>query len=205
MQPLLADTSPSRVLPAGDSIKTATGYSFPSGHTMMAASQYGGVAVGCWKKLRWISVLCMIFIALTGFSRNYLGVHTPQDVIVGLAVSILVMWGVAVLFRYLSAHPEKENIFLALGIVIGVATMIFISVKPYPMDYVDGTLLVDPQKMIRDDYTNNTVQSRFLFSCHNVVAAFSASKAVISAFPLDDNIAAELLYFMGAGIAVPAV
>ena len=34
-----------RVVPYGDSIKTATGYSFPSGHTMNAASVYGGGAV----------------------------------------------------------------------------------------------------------------------------------------------------------------
>ena len=32
----------SRVLPAGDAIVTATGYSFPSGHTMTAAPQSRG-------------------------------------------------------------------------------------------------------------------------------------------------------------------
>ena len=34
-----------RILPYGDSMKTATGYSFPSGHTMNAASVYGGPAL----------------------------------------------------------------------------------------------------------------------------------------------------------------
>ena len=34
-----------RVVPYGDSIKTATGYSFPSGHTMNAATVFGGGAV----------------------------------------------------------------------------------------------------------------------------------------------------------------
>ena len=35
----------SRILPAGDAISTATGYSFPSGHTTMATSIYGSMAV----------------------------------------------------------------------------------------------------------------------------------------------------------------
>ena len=39
-----------RILPAGDAITTATGYSFPSGHTMTATPIYGGLAIGAWKK-----------------------------------------------------------------------------------------------------------------------------------------------------------
>ena len=34
-----------RIVPYGDSITTATGYSFPSGHTMNAETVYGGAAV----------------------------------------------------------------------------------------------------------------------------------------------------------------
>ena len=41
-----------RVLPAGDAITTATGYSFPSGHTATATPIYGGLAVSAWKKMR---------------------------------------------------------------------------------------------------------------------------------------------------------
>ena len=33
------------IVPYGNSMETATGYSFPSGHTMNAATVYGGVAV----------------------------------------------------------------------------------------------------------------------------------------------------------------
>ena len=63
----------SRVLPAGDAITTATGYSFPSGHTTSSTSIYGALAVSAWKKMRWVSILCIIFALLTCFSRNYLG------------------------------------------------------------------------------------------------------------------------------------
>ncbi len=142
----------SRILPAGDAITTATGYSFPSGHTMTATPIYGALAVCTRKKMRWISVLCIICLVLTAFSRNYLGVHTPQDVLVGLALGILTLWGLAVLFRYLAAHPEKENIFLIGGIVFGIAALLYISLKSYPMDMADGQILVDPEKMKKDGF-----------------------------------------------------
>jgi membrane-associated phospholipid phosphatase len=141
-----------RVMPAGDAITTATGYSFPSGHTMTAVPIYGGLAVSTWKKMRWASVLCLICLALTAFSRNYLGVHTPQDVLVGILTGSLVLWGMYILFRWLDQHPEKENWFLLGGVVFCIGALIYFSVKEYPMDYVDGKLLVDPQKMMNDGY-----------------------------------------------------
>ncbi len=142
----------SRVLPAGDAITTATGYSFPSGHTMTATPIYGGLAISTWKKMRWVSVLCLICLFLTAFSRNYLGVHTPQDVLVGLITGGLVLWGMSALFRFLEKNPEKENWFLAGGIVVGIAALVYFSLKAYPTDYVDGKLLVDPAKMMKDGF-----------------------------------------------------
>ena len=141
-----------RVLPAGDAISTATGYSFPSGHTTTATPIYGALAVSAWKKMRWVSIVCIVFALLICFSRNYLGVHTPQDVLIGMTESVLILWAFFKLFAYLKEHPEKENIFLAIGIVFGIAATVYISVKSYPMDYVDGKLLVDPQKMMKDGY-----------------------------------------------------
>lgn len=142
----------SRVLPAGDAITTATGYSFPSGHTMTATPIYGGLAVSAWKKLRWISVLCIICLVLTAFSRNYLGVHTPQDVLVGLAIGTAVLFGMSALFKFLTAHPEKENLILGIGAAFCIAALVYITLKPYPMDYVNDKLLVDPERMKKDGY-----------------------------------------------------
>ena len=78
--------------------------------------------------------------------------HTPQDVLVGLAAGALVLWGMALIFRFLDKHPEKENWFLAGGILLGIAALVYFSLKLYPMDYVDGKLLVDPQKMMKDGF-----------------------------------------------------
>ncbi len=142
----------SRVMPAGDAIDTATGYSFPSGHTATATPIYGGLAISAWKKMRWVSVCCIIMIVLTGFSRNYLGVHTPQDVLVALTIGGCTLFAMDRLFRYLEKKPEKENYFLAAGVILGFSAIIFVVHKPYPMDYVDGKLLVDPQRMMKDGF-----------------------------------------------------
>ena len=141
-----------RVLPAGDAITTATGYSFPSGHTVTAGPIYGGLAVSSWKWKKWVSAILVFLVLLTGFSRNYLGVHTPQDVIVGLLETVLWLFVAAKLFSYIEKHREKENLFLILSFIIGWIGIVYITFKRYPMDYVNGKLLVDPQKMMNDGY-----------------------------------------------------
>ena len=69
----------------------ATGYSFPSGHTQSATSIFATLAVW-WHKELWTIVAFVGAIALTAFSRMYLGVHTPLDVIVSLAMGLLSAW-----------------------------------------------------------------------------------------------------------------
>jgi len=143
-----------RILPAGDAIHTATGYSFPSGHTTTATPIYGGMAIGFWdnKKTKWLAVICVLAILVTGFSRNYLGVHTPQDVIVGLLLGSGVLWLTWKLFAYVEKHPEQETKLLIGGMIFAIAALFYITFKPYPTDYVDGKLLVDPQRMMNDGY-----------------------------------------------------
>ena len=151
-RPWIRDSS---VLPAGDSIRTATGYSFPSGHTSTAGPLAGGMAVNLWgdKRTRWLSFVFVAFVLLTGFSRNYLGVHTPQDVFVGIALSVLGLIVTAKLFEYLDKHPDQENWFLLGGFVLCWLGILYISVKSYPMDLnEEGKLIVDPQKMMNDGY-----------------------------------------------------
>lgn len=138
-----------RVYPAGDAITEATGYSFPSGHTMTAAPVYGSIGVS-FKDKKWVPYVCVALILITAFSRNYLGVHTPQDVGVGLLISAWTLYLIHYLFKYLKKHPEKENKFLLIGSIASIVVLIYIFVKPYPLDYVDGKLLVDPKKMMVD-------------------------------------------------------
>ena len=145
----------SRIQPAGDAITTATGYSFPSGHTTTCGPLAGGMAVTAWqeKKTRWLSPILAFWVLLTAFSRNYLGVHTPQDVFVAICVSVLCLILTAKLFEYLDKHPEKEDRLLLGGFISCWAAIAYITFKPYPTDLnAEGKLIVDPQKMMNDGY-----------------------------------------------------
>ena len=67
--------------------QTATGYSFPSGHTQSASSFYGSMAI--YLKNRVMYIIATVMIILIGFSRLYLGVYYPKDVIVGGILGVL--------------------------------------------------------------------------------------------------------------------
>ena len=137
--------------PAGDSKTAATGYSFPSGHTKTATTNYGCVFIWQKDKRRWLAVTCVILILLTGFSRNFLGVHTPQDVVVALVESILLIWVIRLVERKVNGNEKLLDILTAIGIVVVFASLAYIQLKPYPMDYdAAGNLLVNPSKMMND-------------------------------------------------------
>ncbi|MEF3302032.1 phosphatase PAP2 family protein [Paenibacillus sp. GYB003] len=74
-------------------IGEATGYSFPSGHSMTAFCLYGTLAYLLWNHIpgtagRTVLVASSaLFILAIGISRIYLGVHYPSDVIGGYLAS----------------------------------------------------------------------------------------------------------------------
>ena len=140
-----------RILPAGNAITTATGYSFPSGHTMMSVPIYWSMAVYT-KKIKWLSGLFILAMFTLMFSRNYLGVHTPQDVLGGFLLAALSVYITSLVFKYVERNPEKENKILITGVIIGLASFAYVNLKSYPMDYVNGKLLVDPNKMTIDSW-----------------------------------------------------
>jgi undecaprenyl-diphosphatase len=62
-------------------------WSYPSGHAMTATICYGTAAYllvcGDRRKERAVAVVYAIWLALVGFSRVYVGVHWPSDVVGG--------------------------------------------------------------------------------------------------------------------------
>ena len=142
-----------RVIPAG---KLPSSYSFPSGHTSMATTTYLGSSVALWqhKNTRWLVVICIVAALLTGFSRNYLGVHTPQDVLTGFILGVVCLFGVWKVGDYLQQHPQQENWVLFVTAVMCLVALGYIYYKSYPMDYVDGKLLVSPRKAVHSGFEN---------------------------------------------------
>ncbi len=71
-----------------------SGYSFPSGHSMVSMAFYGYLIYLIYKYvknkyLKWISIILLsILICFIGISRIYLGVHYTSDVLGGFFISI---------------------------------------------------------------------------------------------------------------------
>ena len=84
-----------RERPIGFRLINESGYSFPSGHSMISTAFYGLIIYFVYKnvqnkKLRnTICILLTILIILIGCSRVYLGVHYASDVIAGAVTSIV--------------------------------------------------------------------------------------------------------------------
>lgn len=78
-------------LASPDAIETIESASFPSGHTQGSATFWFFVA---WHHHRvWLWLVSAIVVTAIGISRLYLGVHFPIDVVGGLLLGLLFVWG----------------------------------------------------------------------------------------------------------------
>ena len=84
--------------------ETATGYSFPSGHTQTATTVW--VALIEYFRKWWITLLGIIMILGAGISRLYLGVHWPEDVFIGWILGIFVSIIFIKLFDYVDQNKR---------------------------------------------------------------------------------------------------
>lgn len=100
------------LVPHGSRVYTA---SFPSGHSMLAASTYltlGALLARVQKRRRLKAYILLVAIGITllvGASRVYLGVHWPTDVIAGWTAGAgwaLMCW---LLARWLQQHGAVEE------------------------------------------------------------------------------------------------
>ena len=94
----------------------ATGFSFPSGHSQSAVGVFGVVARSTKRGwLRWVSIALMVLVP---FSRMYLGVHTPQDVLVGGLSALVLVFALrpVVYSRKKWAFPALMGLMIACGL-----------------------------------------------------------------------------------------
>lgn len=110
--------------------EAAAGYSFPSGHTQTAVGTFGAIAAT--EGRRWVRTVCVALAVLVGFSRMYIGVHTPQDVIVGALLSIVF---IAVLHPFVIRNEGRgvPSVIVALSVLCG-AYLLFMETYPFPAD-----------------------------------------------------------------------
>lgn len=110
--------------------EAATGYSFPSGHTQTAVGTFGCLANSTDRK--WWRNLCVLLAVLVGFSRMYIGVHTPSDVLMGAGMACLL---VALLKKPTMEGGDKQmKAVIAVMIAAALAFMLYVSFWPFPAD-----------------------------------------------------------------------
>ena len=110
----------------------ATGYSFPSGHTQNAFAVFGSPAR--FFKNTALRIIFIFLIALTAFSRMYVGVHTPLDVGVSLIVGTILVFVIYPFFRDMDKNPKKVYIIFGIFIVLAAAFVAFVELYDFPAD-----------------------------------------------------------------------
>ncbi len=112
--------------------EAASGYSFPSGHTQSSVGLFGGIAR--WNKARSIRLLAIAACVLVPLSRMYLGVHTPLDVGVSVAIALLLVFVGYPLFKKAADSPKLMYIILGVLTAISFAYLLFSVLFPFPAD-----------------------------------------------------------------------
>lgn len=135
---------------------TATGYSFPSGHTQNFATWSTASAIKF--KKTWFSVLSGVLISLVALSRVFLGAHYPSDVIAGALLGVVfafigsTVYDKAVnkmclfkgafllltpfaLFFILSPDTHYADFYKLYGMLAGLIAAVGFEEKFAPLDY----------------------------------------------------------------------
>ena len=105
------------------------GASFPSGHAKGTAI-LGGYLMRRWRH-PWLWGIILTLLLLVGFSRLYLAVHYPQDVLGGWLIALALLW---LFWRYedtLSAWLLRQPLALQLALCLPLPlAVLFSSTRP---------------------------------------------------------------------------
>ena len=110
-------------------------FGIPSGHAQNAVSVWGMIAANYRKSWAWIFAFALMFFI--GFSRWYLGVHFPHDVIVGWLIGAILLWMFLRFWNpiedWLRQKTLREQVLLAFTV-----SMLYIVLGVFSASRLDG-------------------------------------------------------------------
>lgn len=169
-----------RIHPVEAAIPAAGGYSFPSGHTARAVATWGVAGAGTVqsgkksgeKEKVFLGVLSWGLTFLILFSRNYLGVHTPQDVLAALMIGVVIMFVVDKVLRW--GEEQGRDIWICIaGCVLCFLPMLRVGCMPNAgagMGFFIGWLV--EKRFVRFETTGTGFRKWLRFLCGGAVVAF---------------------------------
>ena len=129
----------------------ATGYSFPSGHTQNSVGMLG--ALGACSRKWWVKALCIAGVILVPFSRLYLGVHTPQDVLVSMSIALVLIVSFDLLLGLNEKHPCVFYIIIGVMMAGIAAFLVFLYAYPFPEDVFFEENIGNYESALKNAYT----------------------------------------------------
>ena len=128
-------------------LSAESSFGMPSGHSQSATVVWGTLADRFGKAWAWIVAIAIIF--LIGFSRTFLAVHFPHDVLLGWLLGVLTLWPFIALWDRIAIWVKQKSfirqIFLALTVSLVIVLfggLAFYGLRDYvfPQEWMTNAL-----------------------------------------------------------------
>jgi hypothetical protein len=132
-------------------LSTETSFGFPSGHSQNAVVVWGSLAGGIGKAWAWIAAV--VIIILISFSRVYLGVHFPVDMIGGWLIGAILLWTLMRLETPVLHWLDGQSLLIRIAVVFLVSVSL-IAIAAFarlmlagwelPAEWIENARAADP-------------------------------------------------------------
>ena len=82
----------------------------------------------------WLRIVCIVLAALVAFSRMYLGVHTPKDVLVSLVIAVVLVFVLYPIVERAVHVPRVMGRLMMVMVGLSVVYLLFTTLYPFPAD-----------------------------------------------------------------------